>query len=547
MSNQDRLNLYIRQLHQRLRLGVSLRGVAILMATALITTVFLVLLLNAFAFPVRGLTAARSLLLVILALAAAFGIALPMRRLTRGRATAVAESAYPEFQQRLLIFDDREKRGNDPFLELLAADTLAVAKDVPPANLAPNNRLYFLAGAGFACLAVLGWLVAAGPGYLGYGASLLWTGPKAVPLYDLRVTPGDVAVRRNSDQLVTANIIGLKPEKVRLFARYKSSGSRGKAGWEPVAMQLTDASNFQFLFAGLPEDVEYYVEAGPLTSRHYKVRVVDLPSVKQMRVTYHYPKWTGMKQVTEEHGGDLRALEGTNAELTVKMDRPLRNGQLTLDDGKQITLSGGEGNVYKGSILMQKDGAYHVAALDQGQPVRLSEDYFIATDKANPPQIAIDRPMSDYRASPIEEVTVGVKASDDFGLNKVSLHYSVNGGPEKTIDLSQQPGAKSVSGSTTLSLEDFKLIPGDLVSLYATAKDGHAEARTDMAFIQADPYEREFSQSQQMGGGGGGGGGAGSQTDISKREKELIAATWKRQNEKGATAKDAAEAGKFLS
>jgi hypothetical protein len=69
-----------------------------------------------------------------------------------------------------------------------------------------------------------------------------------------------------------------------------------------------------------------------------------------------------------------------------------------------------------------------------------------------------------------------------------------------------------------------------------------------MSFIQADPFEREFSQSQQMGGGGGGGGGgAGSQTDISKREKELIAATWKRQNEKAVTPKDSAEAGKFLS
>ena len=214
------------------------------------------------------------------------------------------------------------RKATIPFLELLAADTLSVAHDAQPAKLLPNNKLYFLAGAGVACLCVLIWLVAAGPGYLGYGASLLWTGPKAVPLYDLRVTPGDVAVRRNSDQLVTANIIGLKPEKVRLFARYKSSGSKGKAGWEPVAMQSTDASNFQFLFAGLPEDVEYYVEAGPLTSRHYKVRVVDLPSVKQMRVTYHYPKWTGMKQVTEEHGGDLRAIEGTNAELTVQMDRP---------------------------------------------------------------------------------------------------------------------------------------------------------------------------------------------------------------------------------
>src|ERR1700733_9068010 len=351
-SNQSKLNLYIHQLHQRLRLGASLRGVAILTATALITTIFLVLILNVFAFPIRGLTGARSLLLIAIAVAAGFALALPLRRLTRRRATVVAESAYPEFQQRLLTFDDREKKENDPFLELLAADTLSVARDAQPANLVSNNKLYFFAGAGAACVAVLVWLVAAGPGYLGYGASLLWTGPKATPLYDIRVTPGDVAVRRNSDQLITASIIGLKPDKVRLFAHYKSSG---KAAWEPVAMQSTDASNFQFLFAGLPEDVEYYVEAGPLSSRHYKVRVVDLPTVKQLRVTYHYPKWTGMPQVTEEHGGDLRAIEGTNAELTVRMDRPLRNGQLTLDDGKQITLSGGEGNVYKGSILMQKD------------------------------------------------------------------------------------------------------------------------------------------------------------------------------------------------
>src|SRR6202012_4698473 len=101
----------------------------------------------------------------------------------------------------------------------------------------------------------------------------------------------------------------------------------------------------------------------------------------------------------------------------------------------------------------------------------------------------------------------------------VSLHYSVNGGPQQEVNLLKQSGEKNSNGSTTLNLEDFKLVPGDLVSLYATAKDGHSEARTDMAFIQADPFEREFSQSQQMGGGGSGG-GMGSQTDISRREKE---------------------------
>ena len=32
------------------------------------------------------------------------------------------------------------------------------------------------------------------------------------------------------------------------------------------------------------------------------------------------------------------------------------------------------------------------------------------------------------------------------------------------------------------------------------------ETMTDMMFLEAQPFEREYSQSQQMGGGGGGGG-----------------------------------------
>jgi hypothetical protein len=555
MSKQGELNSYIRQLHQRLRLGASLRGVAILTTTALTTTVLLVLILNAFAFPERSLPGARTALLIVLAATAVFSLALPVLRLNRPRSIAAAEAAHPEFQQRLLTFHEREQAGNDPFLELLAADTLVVTQAAAPANLVPDNWLLALVGAGLASLGVLIWMIAAGPGYLGYGASVIWTGLKPKPLYDIQVTPGDVTVRRNSDQLITARVVGLKPDKARLFARYQSAESKSgpTAGWEPVAMQpqpdANGAANFQFLFAGLSENVEYYVEASPITSRHFKVRVVDLPSVKRIQVTYHYPKWTGLQQVSEEHSsGDLRAIEGTNAEIEVLMDRPLRDGLLMLDNGQLLHLTGGEGNRYKGTIHMEKDGAYHVAATDQGQQVRLSEDYFIATNKANPPDITVDRPGRDYRASPIEEVTVAVKAADEFGLNNVSLHYSVNGGPDQSVNLLKQPGAKKADGAMTLRLEDFKLVPGDLVSLYATAKDGHSEARTEITFIQADPFEREFSQSQQSGGGGGGGGqGQSNQTDISKREKEVIAATWKQQNDKTATAKEAADAGKFLS
>ncbi len=416
----------------------------------------------------------------------------------------------------------------DPFAELLAADTLAMVREAQPALVVPNKRLLASAGVALGSLAVLLWMILAGPGYLGYGAALLWAGDAgAAPLYDIRVSPGDATVRRNADQLVTVQPRGIQTDAARIYARYESTSK-----WEQLPMQpQPGTSGFQFLFAGLPEGVEYYVEAGPLRSRHFNIRVADLPSVKQIRVTYHFPPWTGMQPATEERGGDLRAIEGTEASLEILTDLPLGDGALVLDDDRQIPISNDPGNLHKGVIRIDKDGTYHVATLDHGQPVRISEDFFIEASKANPPDVVISRPGGDYRASPIEEVTVSVKADDQFGLSDFGLHYSVNGGSEQTVNLLKQKGEKTADGSTTIALEDFKVVPGDIVSLYATAKDAHAESRTDMFFIQAEPFEREYSQSQQSGGGGGAGGGN-APDEISQREKEIIAATWKQLGDK---------------
>ena len=549
MSYRNQLNSYITRLHRRLRLGAWLRGAVIFTGTALVVTLVLVLLLNRLAFPAHGISLSRLVIFAALAAAAIFGVALPVKRLTKARAVLHAELASSGLGQRLTTYQERASRENHAFMELLAADTLAHVEGAEPSTLVRGNRLFALGGAGAACLIVLVWMIVAGPGYLGYGASLLWSGPRKnePPLYAISINPGNVTVRRNSDQLITAHIKGMQPAKAQLWAHYQSASR-----WEQVAMQPAPNSgagmNYQFVFAGLPENVEYYVTAGPLVSLHYKVRVVDLPAVKEIQVTYHYPAWTGMRPVTEEHSGNLRALEGTDAGIQIKTDQPLKDGQLVLDGGQTIHLAAGPGNTYQGSIHMEKDGVYHLAASDQGQSVRLSEDYFIATDKAMPPAIAIVRPGGDYRASPIEEIGVGVKGSDEFGLKDMHLHYSVNGGPVRDVNLLKVPDAKNADGVYTLSLEDYKLVPGDLVSIYATARDGHSEARTEISFIQIDPFEREFSQSQQSDAGAGAGGGqGGDQTEISRREKELIAATWKQQNDKTATPSGAAAQGQFLS
>ena len=546
MSFREQLHAYITRLEQRLRWSAWLRGLAILTGSALLATLALVTVANALAFSHGSVTAARFGLILVLVIAAAAGLALPLRRLTRRRAVGTAEAAFPQFQQRLTTFAERD--GQDPFIELLAGDALEVAQSAEPSQMVTGLRLWSSLGASAGAFAILVWMIAAGPGFLGYGASLLWTGPHLdkPALYDLRVTPGDSVVRRHADQMVSALPTGLRSPSVKLYARFQSSSK-----WEEITMQPKAAGSFaggyEFLFAGLPENVEYYVTAGAMTSKRFNIHVTDLPAVKQIRVTYHYPAWTGMPSEVEERGGDLRAVTGTEAELEVSTDRPLPGGRIQLDNGQQVQLSGGLNNVYRGAVKMDRDGVYHVAGVEAGQPVRVSEDFFIEARKANPPQISLVRPgRGDYHASPIEEVTVAAKATGDYGLNGVALHYSVNGGPETTVDLLRQKGQKQADGSTTLSLEDFKLVPGDLISVYATARDANAEAHTDIVFIQAEPFEREFSQSQESGGGGGGGGGQADPAQISQREKEIISATFKQQGDKRSTQQQATDIARLL-
>jgi hypothetical protein len=107
-----------------------------------------------------------------------------------------------------------------------------------------------------------------------------------------------------------------------------------------------------------------------------------------------------MKDKVEDPGGDLRAVEGTDAEVAVETDRPLMNGALLFDDGTKVLLRSGENGLRIASVPIRKDGMYHIAAVDQGEDVRLSPDYFIEAQKDEPPTVRITRPERDARVNP---------------------------------------------------------------------------------------------------------------------------------------------------
>ena len=138
----------------------------------------------------------------------------------------------------------------------------------------------------------------------------------------------------------------------------------------------------------------------------------------------------------------------------------------------------------------------------------------------------------------IEEVFAEIKAEDDFGVSQLALRFSLNGDPEQEAQLNYPKSSSSFSTSHTFYLEEFALVPGDFVSYYAEASDAVSSSSTDIYFFEVEPFDREYYQSQQSGRGGG---GQRDNIDLSRRQKEIIAATFKLERDRDRQSKDELE------
>jgi hypothetical protein len=520
----QQLGEFVKQGQRKLRLLALSRGLTIVLFSALAMTVVFVLVADRYKFANSIVLPLRIVLFLGLGLAVVAVVCLPLRALTRRRVVALAEEHIPEFGQRLLTVVEKPDQQN-PFTGLIAEEALEVAHKTGWQAIVPERSIYAFAGLAALTLGVLLWLITAGPGFWGYGASLLWTGTARAskePLYAVHVQPGNRTVRRHANQVISAQLVGFSSRGVVLHARY-----RGTSKWDTLAMQPERAGNgYQLLFTGLGDTLDYYVDADGARSKQFTLSVKDLPAVKQIRVSVRFPSGLGLKNIVDDASGDIRAVVGSEAEVAILPDRPLNHGLLSMSGGKAVALTPSSGGWYRASFPVRDNGTYHIASVEDSETVRLSDDYFIDAKQDEPPTVRVSRPGNDPHVSPIEELAVAAEASDDFGVDNLQLHFSVNGNPEQVRSLGKGVRAKEVAGKTMLYLEDFKLAPGDLISLYATAKDASHTAKSDMIFAQADPFDYKFQQSQQAGGGGGGEGGGNQNSEISKRQKEVIAATW---------------------
>jgi hypothetical protein len=364
------------------------------------------------------------------------------------------------------------------------------------------------------------------------------SGRKATP-YSIAVTPGNHTVARGSDLEIVARLSGFEGA-----AEFVSR--TGNGGWTRSPMirdETQDGVSHRFIVLSVQTETEYFVESTGTRSDVFRLAVVERPYVKNVDLEYRFPAYARLEPQRIEGTGDITALSGTRVVLSITPTVQVKAGRLIVQgsESQPIPLDIGEGLTLRGQLQVGANTFYRVELQGaDGAFVVASPDYVIEAIPDLPPRIAFSKPGRDSQATPIEEVFTEVTAEDDFGVSKIDLVYSLNGGAETTVELHKAPVLKDVVAGHTFFLEDMSLKPGDFVSYYARATDVGAPGRqttTDIYFLEARPYRRDFRQAEQ-GGGGGGGGGGDDPGSLSQQQRQVIAATFRLVREQASSAQE---------
>ncbi len=203
------------------------------------------------------------------------------------------------------------------------------------------------------------------------------------------------------------------------------------------------------------------------------------PIAGDLSITYLYPAYTGLPPRTEEGtAGDLHAPRGTEVRIAARADRDLAQA-FAVVNGAAVKLDAqGQGHrQLSGSFTLDKAGEWSLRFSDaRGRTVAQGPSRPIEIVQDAAPQVTIETPkQAVLEVDPQGQVQIGWSATDDYGLQQISLVFQSAGSKEQHIALvTPAAPAKRLRGTYAWEIATLKLRPGDKVSYHLEAKDNDA-------------------------------------------------------------------------
>lgn len=312
----------------------------------------------------------------------------------------------------------------------------------------------------------------------------------------ISVEPGNATIPRGADASIKASLQNFNAGDAELVIRTGADSSFTRI---PM-LAGKDSATFEAMLFDVADKTEYFIESGGIRSAVYTLDVADIPYVKTLDLDYDFPTYTHLPSQHVDDGGDIAGPAGTMVTIVAHTTLPAAGGRIMLSDGHSVEMQLHADGTLSGAIRIDANGLYSIELrTKEGKRIKGSSEYTIDVLEDHPPTVVFSKPGRDSRQTSVDEVFLEAKADDDYGVAKLELVYSVNGAPDKTIELFSADPIAEVTAGHTVYLEEMKLVPGDVVSYYARANDNGTKgqsATSDIYFMTIRPYSQNYRQSE---------------------------------------------------
>jgi len=350
------------------------------------------------------------------------------------------------------------------------------------------------------------------------------TGISSLPF---TVEPGDARVRRG-DNLVVLVKSDRSNESVAIRWRNET------VSWQTTAMDPSSTENVHhFQFANIQNDIDYQVQLGRYRSDMYKITARIPPRMEAINLTYHYPEYLGLDDQEVPNSGDITAVEGSEVDIEVEVNKKLQSAALVLASGSRIELEERMDALWAGRIEVAADDKYHVDLTDlDGEGSEFELVYDITALPDQPPSIKIQFPRGDDEVTALAEVPFDFEVDDEFGIDSYGIQFEVVGRePIRFAMDTPETRQTAAEGRHLMMIENMGLEPGDFITWTVWAKDRKRdrspyEELGDPYFLEIRPFRRSYEESISNQGGSQRSGRGGEQRDEAASQKDIIIATW---------------------
>jgi hypothetical protein len=378
------------------------------------------------------------------------------------------ESEFPELGSHLINLvqlSEHDKQANTPFREAAVVEAASqverIAFDAAAKKQSRFRRLLYcmqtprdLAEA-FVLLALVVVAVIYCKSMipnLGSAANRLLTPWNFVPSVGragkIDIKPGDAEVILGGNLAITAMLDNPPSNTLdaRLFIQPDGepetavSMNVGQVANLPTVGQISNLSknttgqienlSYEATIPSILKPLRYRVEIGDSQSEAFHVTVSEKPMVAEVGVTYQFPRYIGRKDETLAlKTPDLHAPQCTVAQLRIRPTVPVTKGYLELNGKKYPGVVQDDGLMVEAKIPLLQDGSYtiHLFVRD-----KLTDDAprvnRIQVIPDRPPTVELLKPVRGTTAAPGGEVSVMIRAGDDYGIGRMRLEMKKRAG-----------------------------------------------------------------------------------------------------------------------